>query len=419
MSLVFWLMVAAMLGVALVFLLPSLLRGSGELLDSTAQQNLSLARERLAELEQDRAAGRLSDAAYQEARQELEQQLAADLSLQSKTRLTQGNSRGLVAALALLLPLISIVLYQYLGEPDLLTEQSQQQASMPTGHAGMGDSSGLPSVDSMVAGLAARLEQQPDDPQGWYMLARSYMSLDRYVDAVQAYERLLGLVGDDPEIMVSYADALAMTRNGDMSGRPLAMIEKALALEPSHPTGLWLAGMAYRQLGRYQDAISAWQKARSVLTTDPASVAELDNLIANTKKQVGDVALSPREEAEALPEIVTARIEVSVSLDETLRDRVAPEDTVFILARAINGPPMPLAVVRKQVRDLPVTVTLDDSQAMMPAMKLSRFEEVSVLARVSRSGNPVAQSGDLEGMLASVSPLKHPVVTLKIDSSIP
>lgn len=420
MSLLFWLLVAGMLAVALFFLLPVLLRGQGAILDSTEGQNLQLARDRLRELDEERDAGRLTDEELQQARQELEQQLATDLSTGAATKQTARPGRVMPAVVLIVLPLLAILIYQYLGDPAALQDQPENTVqNMPAGHPALTEGASQPSVDAMVARLAERLDQQPDDPQGWFMLGRSYMALERYPEAVQAFERLQQLVGDDPEVLVSYADALGMMQGGRLSGRPLELIEQALAMQPDHPTGQWLAGMAYREQGKYQQAIDHWQRAKQLLQADAGAQAELQNLIASTRQQAGLAVPADSQPAEAMPAIMAARITVTVELDPALKEQVSAEDTVFILARAISGPPMPLAVARKQVKDLPLTVTLDDAMAMMPAMRLSKFPEVSVVARVSRSGTPQAQSGDLEGVVTPVRPARQPTVQVRIDRKIP
>ena len=209
-----------------------------------------------------------------------------------------------------------------------------------------------------------------------------------------------------------------MAQGGRITGEPFDMIKRALQLKPDDTTGLWLAGLGYEEQGDYEQAVQHWRKLELMLQDDPASQNEVRNLIARAEQKLGrPVAV---ETAPAKPAATSSvALKVTISLDEALKDKVAAEDTVFIFARAMEGPPMPLAAVRKQVRDLPVTVTLDDSMAMMPQMKLSNFSEVRVGARISKSGSVGAQTGDLQGEIAPVKTDSKMTIEVKIDQLIP
>jgi len=214
----------------------------------------------------------------------------------------------------------------------------------------------------MAERLEQKLEAQPNNAQGWYLLGRTYMQMRRYGEAAKAFETLHGLVGDEPGVLLPWADAIAMQQGGKVSKRLLPQLQG-----------------------------------------DPASQQEVQALIAKAEKALGrtvevDAAAVAKAQAGG-----GARLVVTVALDPALKDQASPEDTVFVFARALNGPPMPLAVVRKQVKDLPLTVTLDDSMAMMPQMKLSAFPQVRIEARISKSGQATPRSGDLKGEVAPPS----------------
>lgn len=416
MMLTFWLLVAAMLAVALGLLLPTLLKGRGAIQDSSESHDVALARERLRELQQALAAGQLTRDEFEQARQGEEQRLADELQIQPPQKASGASGRGLSVVVLLLIPLVAIGLYRQLGSPDSLQQQAgRTTTAMPAGHPGA--AGGLASVDEMVGRLADRLRQNPEDVDGWRLLVRSLMSLNRYDDAARAYPFLLQLTGDDPDVLVGYADVLALTQNGRIQGKPMTLVEQALSIQPDHPTALWLQGIGLREQGRYADAITAWQKARSLLSDEPAAQSELDGLIASARAQATDA------ESVAVPAAKAdgkgASVQVTVELDPALAPSVRPDDTVFILAKALSGPPMPLAVLRQKVSDLPLTVTLDDSLAMMPALRLSAFPEVSVVARLSRSGNPLSQPGDIEAKVSPVRPAQQPAVHLRITAVEP
>ena len=255
------------------------------------------------------------------------------------------------------------------------------------------------------------------------MLGRSYMSMSMYKEAVDALEKTNELVPNNSVILLRYADALTMLNNGRISGKPFDLIKKALSIKPDEPTGLWLAGMGYEEQGQYQKAISYWNLLLPLLK-DPQSISEVQAMISRTKTKAGmDTAGSgatglPLTNSTVDKTSVTS-ISVNIRLDEKFRKNVSAEDTVFIFARAANGPPMPLAAVRKQVKDLPLSVVLDDSMAMMPNMKLSSFEKVEVIARISKSGMATSQSGDLQSLTVSATAGQKEQVKLTINSTVP
>jgi len=415
---VFWIFAALMLAAALWLLIPALLgRKSIRDLDRN-QQNVAIARDRLKELESEYGRGSLSEVDYEQARQELEQALLNDVdtSAASSAPVSTSSTRASLAWVALGVPLAAVLLYLQLGTPGAL--QPQAAAAPQQGHAG-GDST--ESMEQLVASLAAKLQQEPENPEGWFMLGRSYMSMGRYAEAAEAFQRVLDQVGDEPTVMLRYADALAMAQGGKIAGKPFEVIKKALLLNPDDATGLWLAGLGYEEQGQYELAVQHWRKLEPMMQDDPASLNEVRNLIARAEQKLGrPVSTAMAETATPEPVAVSgAALKVTVSLDAALQDKVSPGDTVFIFARAVAGPPMPLAAVRKQVSDLPVTVTLDDSMAMMPQMKLSNFIEVRIGARISKSGTPGAQSGDLQGEVTPVKTDSNTMTRVKINQVLP
>ena len=259
----------------------------------------------------------------------------------------------------------------------------------------------------MIAQLQTRLEQNPDDVQGWVTLGQALAAQTRFAEAVEAFRRARELLGDNPDLLVREADSLAMSRGGILEGEPETLIQKALELNPEHSGALWLAGMAADVRGDFPAAIDYWKRARQVIE-NPESLAELDRLIVRAEGFVG-TAIADSD----------VSLQVSVSIEPSLAEGLNPEDTLYILARAVNGPPMPLAVVKMQVRDLPLDVELNDSLAMIPDMKLSNFDEVVVVARVSRSGQPQEQSGDVFGQTGTVRTKYDRNVSIKIAEIVP
>jgi cytochrome c-type biogenesis protein CcmH len=283
------------------------------------------------------------------------------------------------------------------------------------------------SVEEMVSRLATRLQDDPDNLRGWAMLAKSYSVLNRYAEAVPAYRNVLRLGGgDNAGLLADFADALVATSDGRFTDEAGTLLTRALALEPDNLKALWLAGHWKKQSGDTAAAIGYWEQAAGQMQPDSEDWKIITAQIAQARQAAGLPAGSPppvqvaqaNTGAPPADTAGTTALTVTVALDPALRERTRPDDTVFIFARAVNGPRMPLAIVRKQVKDLPVTVTLDDSLAMTPAMVLSGFDPVSVGARISRSGNAMPQSGDLQGMQSPVSTGGSSSLEIVIDSAV-
>jgi cytochrome c-type biogenesis protein CcmH len=424
---VFWSLAAVMVLIALLFILPALFRtgkpGAAGIDRDTL--NIEVIRSQIAELEADLQTGRLSQDQYAAARRDLEQELLNDLedngSGSGKTRSGQWAAIILIVGI----PLLAAGLYNQLGSRQIIPLLAQMQANPPPrATAGTG---GQLSVEEMVNKLADRMRNQPDDMKGWVMLARSYVVLKRYDAAVDAYRNILRLGGNSPELLADYADALAMSAGGRFTPETGELLTRALAAEPDNVKALWLAGHWKNQSGDYTAAIEYWQHAASLLPADGEDAVVIGQQIARAREQLGlppQADTQPAATAAQAPAgkpaaAAAAAIQVSVSLDPQLAARVKPDDTVFVFARATQGPRMPLAIVRKQARDLPLSVSLDDSLAMSPAMVLSKFSQVSVGARISRSGNAMPQSGDLQGIKSPVAVGKDLSIEIQIDSQVP
>lgn len=372
-----------MILIAFLIVLPPLWRKQPVAAADQDQRNIAIAKQRLAELKEQLQAGALTQALYDEQRVELEQALSDDLDIQNQAKISQSSGRWMASVLVLATPLVAGSLYWTLGDYPSLS-QSEQTAATPE----------MEQMEKMVAGLAERLQKQPDDAQGWTMLGRSYKYLQQNDKVVVAFERAYKLIGDQPEIMLLYADALAFVNDQQLAGKPAELVFKTLAIEPDNVTGLWLGGMAKAQAGEFVPAMDLWKKLEALLPQGSEAQQEIQDLMAKLATQIPEKAI--QSEANTAQ---TASIDVQVSLAPELQKSAAPNDTVFIYAQALSGPKMPLAIVRKQVSELPLTVNLTDAMAMTPTMKLSNFEQVKLLARVSKSGDAMQQPGDLIGVI--------------------
>jgi len=380
--------------------------------------NIAIARERLAELEAERAAGETDEETYRQARAELENVLAEDIAAgeSGDSAVAGGGGRWALGVILLAVPLIAVGLYWQIGSPQMVTGAIAQ----PTGGGhGVGEGGEMPPVDQLADMLADKLEQNPDNPDGWYLLGRTYMSMQRFQDAAEAFERLYELVGDEPAVLLALADAVAMTQEARISGRPAELAQRALELEPDNTTALWLSGKGAAESGDYLAAVGYWRKVEAQVQDDPQTAAEIRSLIAQAQREGGipDEQMPPTV---AAPEVAAgAAVKVTVALDGSLADKVSPEDTVYVFARALEGPGMPLAVESYRAGDLPVTVTLTDEMAMLPQARLSNFDRVQVGARVSKSGDAMQSSGDLVSESVEVEVADPQDVALVIDTVLP
>jgi cytochrome c-type biogenesis protein CcmH len=293
--------------------------------------------------------------------------------------------------LSILLPLASVGLYMKIGNLDAFRP-------MHGGFAMAQNETDLKSLEEKVA-------QNPDDPEALVILARSYVELERYADGSRMYERLVKIIPDEPILWADYADALAMTQSS-LRGTPTKLLERALELNPNHEKSLVLSGSAAMERGDYSAAVRYWDKLLKLLPAEDTENAraigdalnQARHMLAQSKGGKDTTLDRINEPAPRAQAAGKERVTGTVTLSAALKANTDPNDTLFVLARAAQGPKMPLAILRKQVKDLPLSFTLDDGMAMSPEMKMSNFDQVVVVARISKSGNAMPQSGDLQGM---------------------
>ena len=420
---VFWSLAAVMLMVALLFVLPPLMRKRTVSAVTRDDLNTKVIQEQFAELDADMAVGKLDKAQYDAARKDIERELLYDLASadSAQTPTPERSGRWLVLLLIPALPLCAILLYQLMGTGELIDilQQTKTAQSEPVNK----QSEPAGSLDVMAAQLAERLRSEPDDLQGWIMMAKTYNILRRPEDAARAYENVFRLGGDnDPDILANYVDSSTTVNGGEFTDQGGELLLRALELDPDHLKALWLSGHWKNQSGKYEEAIRYWQMAAQQLPAGSEDATVIAQQISNAQSHLGtsDTAIAATTVDPAAGNSgIQVSLTIHVTLDPALNAAVTPEDTVFIFARATQGSRMPLAIVRKQVKDLPVTVTLDDSLAMTPQMVLSRFENVTIGARVSKSGGAMPQSGDLQGMVSPIATQTTDTVQITIGSKVP
>lgn len=250
----------------------------------------------------------------------------------------------------------------------------------------------------MVEALAAKLKDQPDNAEGWGMLARSYSTLGRHAEAVPAYEKALKTVKDDPVLMADYADSLAVKQGRRLDGDPIKWVRKALELDPKQPKALLLAGTEAFNRKQYAEAAKHWN---ALVAIGPAG----NPLVEQARAALQDA--NELGQLKPAPALVTGGATLSgrVELAPELASKVGPNDEIMVFARPATGSRMPLAVLRTQAKSFPLTFKLDDSMAMAPQANLSTATgDVVVVARIGKQLQAMAQPGDLEGSSTPIKP---------------
>ena len=405
-----------LLVLALVLVLPALLNANGGNkypAKGAADANLSVLRSQLTQLDADFEAGvinhdQLALAKGEIERRALEEESAPVLSV------APAKSTRTAWVLGLIMPLLALGIYGFLGNIQAL-DPANLQAKAETDPT-------PEQIEAMVSAFAARLEAVPasetPDPKAWEMLARSYAAMQRFPDANKAYKRAVELNPGNAQLLADHADVLAMMQSQSMVGEPTRLFERALVLDPNNVKALALAGSAAFERKDFAKAIQFWSKAQGLAPPGSDFAKGLASSVEEVRLASGQTGPPAAAKSAPTPNSASASIQGMVSLSPAMKSNVAPDDTVFIFARAAQGPRMPLAILKRKASELPITFTLDDSTAMADELKLSKFELVVVGARVSKSGNALPQSGDLVGQSVPVK-AGDGKLTLVIDSVQP
>jgi cytochrome c-type biogenesis protein CcmH len=408
---------AAMLAVALVFVLVPLLRAR-----SYSASAATDARRLLDALNAARDNGILSEAEYASKRAELADRLLGAIDAPPVTR----SKTSFYAALgiALLLPAAAILIYRNVGQPGAIDNTAPSaDAQAPANHG--------QNIEQAITGLQAKLQQNPNDVEGWALLGRAYEAMERFTEARDAMKHAYDLAPNDPDVTVAYAEVLALSSSDRrIEGEPRTLIENVLKTTPDHQRGLWLLGISDYQQKKYDSAIGYWNKLIAVLPKDAPTIKSIQAEIAKAEAARDGKAPPPDVEqtaevpvAEAQPAAAAdangPHLTVNVALDPKLKSKASPGDILFVYAKAASGPPMPLAIQRLQADKLPITITLTDGMGMMPTLKLSQFPQVIVGARISKSGNAIAQSGDLQVVSKPMAVTTTTPIALTIDQVVP
>ena len=406
----FWVVAGIFIVAALLFILPTLLRNKGSetgvARDST---NVSIYRDQLSELDNDLRNDILNQEQYDQSKSELQQRMMLDMPgegpISVATKLNSKRSIATSVVLILLIPVLAISLYLFLGNTKaLLPQPAAEQMELVDG-AITSENDGHQEVSSMVDKLVKRLEKEPEDIEGWNMLGRTYAIMGRFNEARDVYAKLLAKSPDSPEALVNYADVFAMTQDGSLMGKPIELINKALSIDPKNPKALALAGTAKFEQGEFNQAAVYWEELLAIIPAESklaqsvsGSIKQAKSLASNNQENILIAKQQPPEsDKKIVNKSLSQTISGVVNISPALSAKTSPGDTLYIYARAKSGPRMPLAIVRLQAKDLPAKFTLKDGMGMNPNMKLTSFPEVVISARVTKSGKAVPANGDLQG----------------------
>ena len=397
---VFWAFALALLAVTVVVIVWPLLRRTSAAAPSEDAARAAVYRDQKRQLDDDLATGALDEAAHTSALAELAQRLGIELDapeIPPSTAMPRGRFIAALAAVAII-PIGAIGLYVAVGTPEAL-RPGVAARERPSDQE----------IVAMVESLAAKMQANPADPKGWRLLGRSYAALGRYDDSAKAYAEATRRGGDDADVLADWAESLALARNQVISGEPEALARRALAMNDRHPKALALLATGALERGDFDTSVALWRRlyeqfppASQDAARTLAAIGEVERLRADAAK--GTAASAPSKNGSATASASAAMITGSVELAPALAARVAAGDTVYIFARAADGPRRPLAVQRVPAGRWPLAFRLDDTMGMAGGPALSSVTSVIVEARISHSGNATPQPGDLSGRTGPLAP---------------
>lgn len=427
-----------MLLAALAFVVVPLVRQAAALEPvSDAGSNVAIYKSQRRELDEELARGAISDAEHQEALGELSTRVVDEVPeqqmLSNDTAAPAKPLWWLVGVVAITIPLSAVLLYSVLGAPRAIEAAA---SASPSSNSQAGAAAGAPTqapgkngeeppmsdkqILAMVDTLSQKMQQNPNDPRGWILLARSQNALGRYAEASAAFERAVALTPNDAQLLADFADSAVMTQQGRFEGKPYALIKQSLKLDPNGMKALALAGTAELRMGNRAASLVHWEKLQTLVPKDSADAREVESIIAEVKATKIDAPSAaaaapaakppPAQVSNAVAENAPksgAKVTGKVVVAPDVMSKLAPGDTLFVFARAKEGPRMPLAVMRvpaPKPNAFPLPFELNDTMAMAPGLNLSSFTEVVIEARISKSGNAQLQSGDLSGVTGVIKP---------------
>ena len=356
---------------------------------SRQQLNAAIYKEEIAKLEKERSEGLIDGATYEISHAEMRQRLFQDTSEDDGVAVL-GSPKKTIIALTIFIPVIAAVMYFWLGSAQQIADGgAKQQVAQQD-------------VEKMVAGLAAKMEQDPSNLKGWAMLARSYKVMGRPKDAEKAYDRAGSYLDTDPQLLADYADVSASNANGSFEGKPQAIINRALKADPNNMMALWLAGTADYNRGDYKGAVQVWGRLAKLLPADSEDMKMIQGSIMEAR---GKANLPPEplvsQATSPVIAVSSKNINGTVEINPDLKSRIKPDYIVMVIARA-PGARMPVAIMRGKAADLPLRFVLNDALAMTPDTLISNLSEATIEVRISKSGQAKAEPGDLYSEIQTV-----------------
>ena len=384
----FWAFAVAAVVLALAFVLPWLVRKSSVEQGKAARRDINLAvyRDQMNDLATEYSNGQLTEEQYLAGKLEIETRTAEDALAQEDHTSVPAASRRLAYTLAVVLPLATIAMYAWLGNPQALVASGERElpsmASQPT----------EAEMQQIVQRIEERAKANPNDIEAWETLANLNAMLSRWPEALQAFEKSREIAPNKASVLSGYAESLAMTGDMLMAGRPMEMVNQALKLDANDKKALELSAIHAFQSENYAEAAQFLDRLIRLVSPEEPYAQEILRMRNEALRLAGQGTVTNPAS------VVAGRVDVAPELQSKLR----PESVVYLIARdGESGPP--LAAARMNMAAFPMRFRLDDSMAMNPANTLSNHKQVVLLARISVSGNPLAQSGDLEGRLVGVA----------------
>lgn len=387
-----FLIVAAILVVIVVAILArSLLRAPARTVKVDRREaNLAIFRDQLAELERERKEGSLGEGDFLQARSELQRRLLEEVQAAEAPPADLSSSRKSALALLVVIPLAAAAGYALLGNPRALDPLQRQARVTPE------------QIEQMLDGLVEKLKKNPDDGQGWVMLARSYKALGRFPEAANAYGHAGAVLDQDAALLADYAEVLGQVSGGKLQGRPSELLARALRIDPDEPQALLLAGAAASERQDFGAAAEFWSRLLAQLAPGSEEAKTLAGAVDKAREIAAAQTGSRKMPGKPTDKATAATVSGEVVLSGRLAGNVKPDDVLFVFARAEEGPRMPLAVTRATVAELPLRFRLDDSMALPGGRKISEFRTVGIEARIAKAGKAQSSSGDLFGRIDGV-----------------
>ncbi|MBX2867135.1 MAG: c-type cytochrome biogenesis protein CcmI [Acidiferrobacterales bacterium] len=404
--LLFILLATVLTIICTLILLPALLNRRKLSTTDLQEQNVAIARQRLEDLPEDN-----ENLHTNEAQLELEAALIDDLK-GPDYQLDENRRASRLSAIAVVIfvPVVSGLLYLQLGN-----HRWNSQIEVPTAEEIQNNPN--KGIELLLARLEQVLVEQPEDAAGWELAARTYMGTRQFSKAENAYARVHELAGEHPDTLTAWADASLMVNNNVFSGEIAARVQRALELDPQHVSALWLSAMGARSNGNREQALGFLHKLLPLVAGNVEAANETRAVIASLGGEIPNTVPVLSSESEGIP--ARREVAVTLSLSSEHAAQVSGDDIVFVFATEKDGPPAPLAVVRLRVGDLPTTVILDHTHAMLPGRTIDGPKAIEIRARVAMSGKPTRSAGDIESRLVEVTQMGRSEVALSIDSMIP